>query len=227
MPRETRLVVYSPRAVERTIGVFGEELLLWICMLRHSPGRPPGEHVHRQANFLLDELKQSQAALALPVVSVDDGMFAIAALLDESAMSLPDLRPVWAAAPLQATRWMTNNAGVEFFERLARVRQGPKSVLATYVAVLGIGFAGRFALPGADRYALAQLRRQLSIEIGVDPDRDRQGGVLRPARPDTGPSSLLPRDPWWRALSLGRALAVLTMVGGIAALAIALYEAFG
>src|SRR6185436_3701515 len=100
------------------IGVFGEEVLLWLCMLRQSPRRPPADHVHRQANFLLDELKQSKVAMELPVVSVDDGMFAIAALIDEVAMTLPDLRPVWAAAPLQATRWMTNNAGVEVFDRL-------------------------------------------------------------------------------------------------------------
>jgi len=205
------------------IGVFGEEVLLWICMLRQSPRRPPADHVHRQANHLLDQLKGSKVAMLLPVVSVDDGMFAIAALIDEIAMSLPDLRPLWASSPLQATRWMTNNAGVEIFDRLARVRQGPKTILATYVAVLGIGLMGRFALPGADRYALAQLRRQLSIEIGVDPDRDWQGGVLKPARPDTGPSSLLPREPWWRALWLGRTLALLTLLGGAVALALVLY----
>ena len=42
---------------ETTIGVFGETMLLWIIVLRQSPRRPPAEHVHRQANFLLDELK--------------------------------------------------------------------------------------------------------------------------------------------------------------------------
>ena len=213
--------------MERTIGVFGEEVLLWICMLHQSPRRPPADHLHRQASLLLNELKQSRMAMELPVVSVDDGMFAIAALLDEIAMSLPDMRPTWAAAPLQATRWGTNNAGVEFFERLGRVRQGPKAVLATYVAVLGIGFQGRFALPGADRYALAQLRRQLSMEIGIDPDRDRQGGVLVAARPDAGPSSLLPKDPWWRSVWLGQLLSLATLVGGALALALILYERFG
>jgi type VI secretion system protein ImpK len=213
--------------VEVTIGVFGEEVLLWLCMLRQSPRRPAADHVHRQANFLLDELKQSKLAMELPVVSVDDGMFAIAALIDEVAMSLPDLRPIWASSPLQATRWMTNNAGVEVFERLARVRQGPKSILATYVAVLGIGLQGRFALPGADRYALAQLRRQLSIEIGVDPDRDRQGGVLEVARGDTGPSSLLPKEPWWRSTWVGRTIALLTLAGAAVALALVLYGNLG
>jgi type VI secretion system protein ImpK len=203
--------------VENIIGVFGEELLLWICMLKQSPRRPPPEHVHKQASFLLDELKSSKLAQELPVVSVDDGLFAIAALLDEIAMSLPDLRPLWSGRPLQATRWNTNNAGVELFERLTRVRSGPKSVFATYVTVLGMGFMGRFGLPGADRYGLAQLRRQLSIEMGVDPDRDWKGGVIKPVRSDVGPSSLLPKDPWYKSLWLGRTLAILVLLGALGA----------
>lgn len=128
-------------------------------MLRQAPRRPPPDHVLRQANFLLDELKSSPQAQQLPVQSVDDGMFAIAALIDETAMALPDLRPIWSQASLQATRWMTNNAGTEFYERIGRVRQGPKTILATYVTVLGAGFLGRFGLPGADKSSLAQLRR--------------------------------------------------------------------
>ena len=115
-------------------------------------------------------------------------MFAIAALLDEVAMSLPDLRPLWANHPLQATRWMTNNAGVELFQRLERVRKGPRTVFATYVTVLGLGFQGRFGLPGADRYALAQLRRELS-----HPDGRRH----RPRLDGRRPQALAPgrRDP--------------------------------
>lgn len=212
--------------METSIGLFGEDMLLWICLLRQSPRRPPPDHVHRQANFLLDEIKASRAAQELPVVSVDDGMFAIAALLDEIAMSLPDLRPFWSQHPLQATRWMTNNAGVEIFERLNRVRQGPKTILATYVAVLGAGFQGRFGLPGADRYALAQLRRQLSIEMGVDPDRDWKGGVLKPVRADAGPSSLLPKEPWYKALWLGRTLSIVLLIGALGTLALLLYGHF-
>src|SRR4051812_17594700 len=107
-------------------------MLLWLCVLRQSPQRPPAEHVHRQANLLLDELKGSKISLDLPVESVDDGMFVIAALIDEMAMAMPDLRPLWSGHPLQATRWMTNNAGVEVFKRLERVRQGPKTIFATY-----------------------------------------------------------------------------------------------
>jgi type VI secretion system protein ImpK len=166
---------------------------------------------------LFDELKGSKAAQALPMESADDGCFVIAALLDEYAMSLPDLRPLWATHSMQATRWMTNNAGVEVFQRLERVRQGPKSVFATYVAVLGLGFQGRYALPGADRYALAQLRRELHIQMGVDTDRDWTGGVLRGTRPDEA-SRVAPREAWWRSVWVGRAIAVLTVLSALGTL---------
>jgi type VI secretion system protein ImpK len=212
--------------VEQTIGVFGEEMLLWLCVLRQSPQRPPPEHVHRQANLLLDELKGSKIALGLPVESVDDGMFAIAALLDELAMSMPDLRPLWANHPLQATRWTTNNAGVEVFQRLDRVRQGPKNVFATYVAVLGLGFQGRFGLPGADRYALAQLRRELHIQMGVDTDRDWTGGVLKPSRKEEA-NRVAPREPWFRSVWTGRALAVLAVLSALATLSVVLARNLG
>ena len=212
--------------MEQTIGVFGEEMLLWLCVLRQSPRRPPAEHVHRQANLLLDELKGSKIALDLPVDSVDDGMFAIAALLDEIAMSLPDLRPLWANHPLQATRWTTNNAGVELYTRLDRVRQGPKSVFATYVTVLGLGFQGRYGLPGADRYALAQLRRELHIQMNVDTDRDWTGGVLRATRKDEA-TRVAPREPWYRSVWTGRALAVLTVLSALGALTLVLVGYLG
>jgi type VI secretion system protein ImpK len=211
------------RDVEQTIGVFGEEMLLWISLLRQSPVRPPAEHVHRQANLLLDELKQSKLAMELPVQSVDDGMFVIAALLDEWAMALPDLRPMWSQYPLQARRWMTNNAGAEVFQRLERVRQGPKSVLATYMVVLGLGFVGRFALPGTDKYGLVQLRNELCFQFGIDPDKDWKGGVLRPTRAD-GPAPFLPQEPWHRRLWFGRGIAISVFVVGLLSLVSVLWS---
>jgi type VI secretion system protein ImpK len=211
--------------LEQSIGVFGEEMLLWICLLRQAQRRPPQEHVHRQANLLLDELKGSQLAQLLPVQSVDDGMFVVAALLDELAMSLPDLRPLWSQHPLQATRWMTNNAGVEVFQRLERVRLGPKTVLATYLAVIGLGFQGRFGLPGQDRYALVQMRRELSMQLGVDIDRDWHAGVLKASRADTT-SSMVPKEPWFRSVLFGRAIGALLLISGLAALGNVLYAHF-
>lgn len=212
---------------ETIIGVFGETMLLWIIVLRQSPRRPPAEHVLRQANYMLDELKASPAAQQLPVQAVDDGMFAVAALIDEIAMSLPDLRQLWGARPLQATRWNTNNAGVEFYERLDRARRGPRNVLATYVAVLGCGFLGKFGLPGVPRDGLMEIRRTVQRDLRVDADRDVLTGVLRPIKYDELPSEILPRDPWHKSVWMGRALAVLTLLGGGVAAGLAVYSLLG
>ncbi|WP_437904885.1 DotU family type IV/VI secretion system protein [Sorangium sp. So ce327] len=205
--------------METSIGVFGEEMLLWLCMLRQSPRRPPADHVLRQANLLLEELKGSRLAQGMPVASVDDGMFAIAACADEFAMSLPDLRPVWAQRPLQASRWTTNNAGVEFFERLERVRKGPLPVMATYACVLGLGFRGRYGLPGQNPDDLLRIRRELSLKLGVDPDRDWKGGVLKPVQVEGVAVQHLPTQSFWRSVLVGRALASLVAIAGALALA--------
>jgi type VI secretion system protein ImpK len=206
--------------VERTVGVFGEELLLWVCLLLQSPRRPPPDHVFRQANLLLDELKMSKEAQALQVQIADDGLFAIAALIDEVAMAFPDLRMLWGQRPLQAARWMTNNAGVEYYDRLRRVREAAPNVLAAFMVTLGIGFLGKYGLPGANRYELVQFRHELTVRLGVDPDRDRQGGVLKQLRSDAGPSKLIARDPWFKQLWFGRALALSFLVLSLVSLVI-------
>ncbi|KYF68425.1 hypothetical protein BE11_38825 [Sorangium cellulosum] len=202
-------------------------MLLWLCMLRQSPRRPPADHVLRQANLLLEELKGSRLGREMPNASVDDGMFAIAAFADELAMSLPDLRPVWAQRPLQAARWTTNNAGVELFERLERVRKGPLPVMATYACVLGLGFRGRYALPGQNIDDLLRIRRDLSLKLGVDPDRDWNGGVLRPVRVDGVAVQHLPKLPLWKSALVGRALAALVALGGAGAMAWTLAQRVG
>lgn len=204
-------------SVESSISVFGEDVLLWVCLLRQSSQRPPPEHVHRQAHILLDELKNSPAAMQLPVVSADDGLFAVAALIDEVAMSYPDLRHLWSTHSMQAIRWNTTNAGVEFFERLGRVRQGPKSVLATYLSVLALGFHGKYGLPGAERGQLPLLCRELQRDLGADPDRDRQGGALALKPGVAGPAARFGDQPFTRSVWFGRALAgACALVAGVA-----------
>jgi type VI secretion system protein ImpK len=110
---------------------------------------------------------------------------------------------------------MTNNAGEEVFQRLQRVRQGPRSVLATYMVVFGVGFQGRFGLPGAIQYGLVQVRREVSLQLGVDPDRDWRGGVLRAPTQELEPSELLPKDPFYKSVLMGRIVAGLLLVAGL------------
>lgn len=207
--------------MERSIGVYGEELLLWVCALRQSPRRPSPEQLLQQANSLLQDLKSAKATDALPVVSADDGQFAIAALIDEIAMGFPDLRPLWTQYSLQGIHWHTTNAGVEFYQRLDRVKQGPRNVLATYYVVLGLGFMGRFGLPGAVQYGAIQTRIEIARILGVDPDRDWFAGALRPVREEAVTPIAL-QVPWYKSVWMGRGIGGLMFLFGVALLVSAL-----
>jgi type VI secretion system protein ImpK len=211
----------SAASVERSIGVYGEELLLWICAVRQSPRRPSPENLLQQANSLMNDLKSAKVSDELPVVSSDDGQFAIAALIDEIAMGFPELRPLWTQYSLQATRWHTTNAGVEFYQRLDRVKQGPRNVLATYYVVLGLGFLGRFGLPGAVGYGATQTRVDIARILGVDPDRDWHAGALRPVN-EQAVTPIALQVPWYRSLWMGRGIGVLMLLFGVALLVSAL-----
>jgi len=210
--------------VEQSIGVFGQDVLLWACLLRQAQQRPPAQTVHQHAGYLLDELRRSPEAQALPVRSVEAGEFAIAALIDEIAMGLPELRPFWSQYLLQAQRFNTNSAGVEMFERLHDVRRGPPTVVATYAAVLGLGFQGCYGLPGADRYVLAQLRRDLATQLGVDPDRDWSAGVLKRIRIEDVENLDLFAIPWFKSVWLGRGIGIALLVTALGTL---LWRLFG
>lgn len=211
----------SAATVERSIGVYGEELLLWICAVRQSPHRPPPEHLLQQANNMLNDLKSAKVTDELPVVSADDGQFAIAALIDEIAMGFPEARPLWTQYSLQAMRWHTTNAGVEFYQRLDRVKQGPRNVLATYYVVLGLGFLGRFGLPGAVGYGATQTRIDIARILGVDPDRDWHAGALRPVREEAVTPIAL-QVPWYKSVWMGRGIGLLMLLFGVALLLSAL-----
>ena len=153
-----------------------------------------------------------------------DCLDAIAALLDEVAVGLPDLYPLWSQHPLQSIRWMTNNAGEEVFQRMTRVLEGPRNIQATYMVVFGDGFMGRFGLPGAISYGLVQVRRELALRLGVDPDRDWVGGILRAPPGEVGPAEHLPKEPFYKSLWMGRILAGLLLLSGLIIFVIVLVQ---
>ena len=82
---------------------------------------------------------------------------------------------------------------------------------------------GPYALPHADKYELSQLRRDLGIQLGVDPDRDWKGGVLTRVNEDNVSDLELFKQPWHQRVSAGRTLfATLTLVGLLALLGVLL-----
>jgi type VI secretion system protein ImpK len=67
------------------------------------------------------------------------------------------------------------------------------------------------------------MRRDLALEIGVDPDRDWKGGVLTATREQEVEAFRRFREPWWRKAWFGRLLTALLCVGGLITLGLLLY----
>lgn len=74
-----------------------------------------------------------------------DAKFAICAWIDEKVLTSSwEGMPEWRKNQLQREFFNTNNAGVEFFERLERLDDNRKPVLEVYTLCLSLGFHGRF-----------------------------------------------------------------------------------
>jgi type VI secretion system protein ImpK len=101
------------------------------------------------------------------------------------------------------------------------VKEGPRNVLATYYVVLGLGFLGKFGLPGQVQYGATQTRVDIARLLNVDADRDWQAGALRPVREEAVTPIAL-QTPWYRSLWMGRGIAILMLVLGVAFLLAAL-----
>ncbi|MCK6590839.1 MAG: DotU family type IV/VI secretion system protein, partial [Polyangiaceae bacterium] len=88
----------------------------------------------------------------------------------------------------------------------------------------GVGFQGRFGLPGAIQYGLVQVRREVSLQLGVDPDRDWKGGVLRAPTQELEPSDLLPKEPFYKSVIMGRIVTGILLLAGALTLGLVLYS---
>ena len=68
---------------------------------------------------------------------------------------------------------------------------------------------------GTVKSRLHRARLQLARELGVDADRDIMGGALKPYRDAQMPAEFLPKEPLWKSIWVGRALAVILLfIGG-------------
>jgi len=114
---------------------------------------------------------------------IEDACYAQCALLDEAALSSlkGSDRDAWEHEPLQVSEFQSHNAGEELIARIERRLAAPQPVLpllAIFIAVLDLGFKGRFARDGHD--ARAALMR--AIDEHLDRNPDTSGPVIvRPA----------------------------------------------
>lgn len=101
--------------------------------------------------------------------------FAVAAFFDEMVLnSTWPAREDWSSHPLQYELFGTQEAGLEFFQRLETVRRSTPSnpdLLALYYLCLTLGFEGQYTLSGREKLhtLIREMARELSIVRGAVP----------------------------------------------------------
>lgn len=128
-------------------------------------GAPEGERpspaaFRSQVLGLLEEFGKCPEAQQAPPGDVESARFALAAWIDEM-VNLSGWKGTveWEREPLQLQLFGTRRAGVEFFERLEKLRPENAAALEVYFYCLALGYQGDYAGREGDRQVV--VRRTL------------------------------------------------------------------
>ena len=129
----------------------------------------------------IDRLGAEMMAAGHPRDVIEDATYAQCALLDEAALSSlkGSDRDAWEREPLQVSEFQSHDAGEELIVRIERRLAQPQPVLpllAIFIAVLDLGFKGKFAFDGRD--ARAALMRAVDERLGHNSERTDTSGPL-------------------------------------------------
>ncbi len=145
---------------------------------------PPTDHegLRRRFTDLINDFQTAAARSGYSHEVLEQAQYALVALIDERVMSLEgEIRERWLAAPLQMQFFSSFNAGEEFYQRLAPLRNPSTperaDTLEVFHLALCLGFRGKHADPSAEPVR-RQLIEQISGEI-----RSARGGINVPLSP--------------------------------------------
>ncbi|WP_051261420.1 DotU family type IV/VI secretion system protein [Desulfovibrio inopinatus] len=132
----------------RIIDLFANPLAYALYLIEGKTPPLPFEKVRED---LLGYFEQSEELAKQNGVAENDyinAKFAVCAWVDEALLTSnwPD-REQWKNIQLQRGYFNTNNAGVEFFQRLEKLGSEDKSVREVYAICLALGFRGKYFLP--------------------------------------------------------------------------------
>jgi type VI secretion system protein ImpK len=143
---------------------------------------PDEKALRARAMELKSRFERDAGAHGFSAADVEDAMFAMVALLDQTILSQRGpARDAWIARPLQLELYGRQLAGEEFFERLDKLRQEREArieALEVYGCCLGFGFAGRYQLTPEKLPALLEAVQQ---DIAA-----ARGSGLSPLAPNAG-----------------------------------------
>lgn len=152
---------------------------LTVAILASGSEAPLFAEFREKCRQQIERLRTELLSSGHPPDVIEDATYAQCALLDETALS--NLkgrdRDAWEQEPLQVSEFQSHDAGAELIARIERRLAQPQPVLpllAIFMAVLDLGFKGRFALEGPG--AREALMRAIDERLGRE--HDTSGPVI-------------------------------------------------
>ena len=174
----------APNALNTSaLPVAFRDTALIVTMLSQKATSLSFENLRAQCQAQVNTLRDALRADDQPEDVIQDAVYAQCALLDEAALNhlTGTDREAWERQPLQVVEFGTHDAGevlIAHMQERVRQPQPVRPVLAMFLAVLALGFQGRFALEGPD--ARTAMMRALSERLG-GPEASSGGVVVRSA----------------------------------------------
>ncbi|MBN1979973.1 MAG: type IVB secretion system protein IcmH/DotU [Chitinivibrionales bacterium] len=157
------------------------DIFLIIIKMRQSQNLGQPAALRKLIIHYVDLFKKNCQILNLSKPAIEDAVYALIALLDETVLTVPgECHNFWLSNPLQLELFNTNIAGEGFFVKLDQLATEPekmKEIIEIYYICLALGFEGKYRITGnyaqrdaiIDKYAAMLLKLGRYTSSGLSP----------------------------------------------------------
>jgi type VI secretion system protein ImpK len=168
----------------RDMAGLATDLFLIVIRMRESEDLGDPASLRKLISYYIDLFRRNCKAAGIPDDAVNEAVYAIVALIDETVLSVPGAcRDYWFGRPLQLDLFGDNIAGEEFFNKLQKLMaqaEKKKDVLEIFYLCLSLGFEGRYKIMNPDERAAImdeagrKLRRaKIRVSSSLSPHGNR------------------------------------------------------
>jgi type VI secretion system protein ImpK len=126
------------------------DLFLIVIRMREAEDLGDPAALRKLITYFIDLFKKNAITAGIGKDAVDEAVYAIVALIDETVLSVPgECRDYWFGRPLQLDLFGDNIAGEGFYinlQKLLAAAEKKKDVLEIYYLCLSLGFEGKFKI---------------------------------------------------------------------------------
>jgi len=181
----------------RDMAGLATDLFMIVIRMRESEDLGDPASLRKLVVYYLDLFKRNCKTAGIADEAVNEALYAIVALIDETVLSVPGAcRDYWFGRPLQLDLFGDNIAGEEFYNRLQKLQanaEKKKDTLEVYYLCLSLGFEGKYkVLNPEERSSLLEesgrkLRRaKIRISSALSPHGNRTDPGTSFRKPGSG-----------------------------------------